>query len=108
VPPPSDPDAVLRIRARRLGALASGLVAGFLAGAGLCLATLWLVLKGGHPVGPHLGLLGQFFIGYTVTPVGSVIGLAYGFVTGFGLFYCGAALYNWIADRRESGAGKRE
>jgi hypothetical protein len=108
VPPPSDPDAVLRIRARRLGALASGLVAGFLAGAGLCLATLWLVLKGGHPVGPHLGLLGQFFIGYTVTPVGSVIGLAYGFVTGFGLFYCGAALYNWIADWRESGAGKRE
>jgi hypothetical protein len=104
---PLDPDAVLRIRARRLGALATGLVAGLLGGLSLCAATLWLVLKGGHPVGPHLALLGQFFIGYTVTPLGSVVGLMYGFGTGFALFYCGAALYNWIADRRESVPGKR-
>jgi formate hydrogenlyase subunit 3/multisubunit Na+/H+ antiporter MnhD subunit len=96
-----DPDAVIRIRARRLGALVSGVVAGLLGGLGLFVATMWLVLKGGHPVGPHLALLGQFFIGYTVTPLGSLIGLAYGFVSGFVVFYCGAALYNWIADRRE-------
>ena len=82
-------------------------MAGLLGGATLCVATLWLVLKGGHPVGPHLGLLGQFFIGYTVTPLGSLVGLMYGFVTGFVLFYCGAALYNWIADRRESQTRKR-
>jgi hypothetical protein len=104
---PIDPDAALRIHARRLGALASGLVAGVLGGLSLCLATLWLVVKGGHPVGPHLALLGQFFIGYTVTPLGSVVGLLYGFGTGFVLFYCGAALYNWIADRREPASGKR-
>jgi formate hydrogenlyase subunit 3/multisubunit Na+/H+ antiporter MnhD subunit len=96
-----DPDAVIRIRARRLGALASGLVAGLLGGLGLFVATMWLVLKGGHPVGPHLALLGQFFIGYTVTPLGSLVGLAYGFLAGFVVFYCGAALYNWIADRRD-------
>ena len=24
----------------------------------------WLILKGGEPVGPHLALLDQFFIGY--------------------------------------------
>ena len=107
MPDPLDPDAVIRIRARRLGALASGLVAGVLGGAGLFAATMWLVLKGGHPVGPHLALLGQFFIGYTVTPLGSLIGLAYGFVTGFVVFYCGASLYNWIADWREQSRGGR-
>ena len=85
---------------RRLRALAAGLVAGVLGGTGLCLATLWLVVKGGHPVGPHLALLGQFFVGYEVTPFGSLLGLAYGFVAGFVAFYCGASLYNWIADRR--------
>ena len=100
---PLDPETAIRIRARRLSALASGLVAGILGGAGLFLATLWLVLKGGNPVGPHLALLGQFFVGYRVTPLGSLVGLAYGSVTGFALFFCGAALYNWIAERREGG-----
>jgi formate hydrogenlyase subunit 3/multisubunit Na+/H+ antiporter MnhD subunit len=103
---PADPESVIRIRVRRLSAVASGLVAGVLGGAGLFVATLWLVLKGGHPVGPHLALLGQFFVGYRVTPLGSLIGLAYGFVTGFAVFFCGAALYNWIADRRQPRGGR--
>jgi formate hydrogenlyase subunit 3/multisubunit Na+/H+ antiporter MnhD subunit len=98
---PPDPESVLHIRVRRLRALASGLVGGVLGGAGLFLATVWLVVKGGHPVGPHLALLGQFFVGYEVTPLGSLLGLGYGFVAGFAVFYCGASLYNWIADRRE-------
>ena len=51
-------------------------------------ATNWLVLKGGEVVGPHLGLLNQFFIGYSVTFIGSFIGAAYAFVLGYlsGLF----------------------
>lgn len=102
-----DPETVIRIRARRLSALASGLVAGVLAGVALFVATMWLVVKGGHPVGPHLALLGQFFVGYRVTPMGSLVGLLYGFVTGFVVFFTGAALYNWIADRREQAAGGR-
>jgi len=100
---PAEAEIAVRIRARRLSALASGLVAGVLGGAGLCAATLWLVVKGGREVGPHLALLGQFFVGYRVTVGGSLIGLAYGFVTGFAVFFCGAALYNWIAERREAG-----
>ncbi|MGH9959169.1 MAG: hypothetical protein ACREBC_18910, partial [Pyrinomonadaceae bacterium] len=59
-------------------------------------ATNWLVLKGGDPVGPHLALLGQFFIGYRVTFVGSLIGFVYGFLSGFTLGYVIATLYNWI------------
>ena len=54
------------------------------------------VLKGGEVVGPHLGLLDQFLIGYSVTFVGSLIGAAYAFVIGyiFGLFI--AWVYNLV------------
>ena len=46
-------------------------------------ATLTLVLKGGEVVGPHLGLLAQYFPGYRVTALGALLALFYGFVTGF-------------------------
>ncbi len=42
-------------------------------------ATIWLVIKGGDVVGPNLQLLGQYFIGYTVTFQGAFIGMAYTF-----------------------------
>ncbi len=63
-------------------------------------ATNWLVLKGGEVVGPHMGLLDQFLIGYSVTFVGSLIGAAYVFVIGYlaGLFI--AWIYNWVISRK--------
>jgi hypothetical protein len=97
-----EPLDVLRLRVRRFNALASGVVAGVLAGGGLFLATNWLVLKGGDPVGPHLALLGQFFPGYRVSFAGSLVGLVYGFALGFSCLFGGAWLYNRIADHRES------
>lgn len=93
---------LLRLRVRRFNALASGTVAGVIAGAGLFLATNWLVLKGGEPLGPHLALLGQFFPGYRVSFGGSLLGLGYGFVVGFASVFGGAWLYNAIAERRQS------
>ena len=93
---------LLRVRVRRLNALASGVVAGLLAGVGLFVATNWLLLKGGQPVGPHLALLGQFFAGYRVSFAGSLIGFGWGFAFGFAVFFCGAWLYNAIAERREA------
>lgn len=98
-----DPDALLQLRARvrRLNAVASGLVAGLLAGLGLFVATNWLILKGGHPMGTHLALLAQFFVGYRVTFVGSLVGFGWAFATGFAAVAGGAWLYNWMAERRE-------
>ncbi|MBP1597138.1 MAG: hypothetical protein H6Q05_2515 [Acidobacteria bacterium] len=81
----------------RLNATLTGVVIGILCGAGILLATLWLVIKGGPQPGAHLILLSQYFPGYTVTVVGSFIGFMYGFVIGF---LCGAFLglvYNRIA-----------
>jgi hypothetical protein len=41
------------------------------------------VFKGGDVVGPTLRLLRNYFPGYSVSPAGSLMGLTYGFVSGF-------------------------
>ena len=94
-------ERMVLIELMRLNGAILGLVLGLLFGFGIFLATNFLLLKGGEVVGPHLSLLGQFFIGYTVTFSGSLIGFLYGFVVGFGLGYIIAGLYNWMADLRE-------
>jgi hypothetical protein len=76
----------------RLSGQVLGLVMGVLAALLIFVATNWLVLKGGDVVGPHLGLLSHFFIGYSVTFVGSFVGAAYGFVAG----YISGLLIGWI------------
>jgi len=93
-------------RVRRMNALLNGLVIGCLSGLGLFVMTIWLVIKGGPVVGPHLALLGQYFYGYEVSGTGSLIGFFYGFVSGFLLGYGISALYNRLADLR-NGAGSR-
>jgi hypothetical protein len=88
---------VLRINTKILG-LVSGLLIGFV----IFIATNWLVIKGGHTassseivVGPHLNLLSQFFIGYKVSFLGSLIGFAYGFALGT----LGGSLTGWIYNK---------
>jgi hypothetical protein len=81
-------------------------VTGIICGLALFIATNWLVLKGGDIVGPHLGLLGQFFIGYRVTFAGSFVGFAYGFFIGFVIGYFVALIYNRFLDFREEGHSK--
>ena len=81
---------VLWLNARVLG-LALGLVFGL----GLFIATNWLVIKGGYPMGPHLELLSQYFFGYRVTFLGSFIGFGYGFALGT----LTGSLIGWIYNR---------
>ncbi len=81
----------------RLNAKLMGIVVGFLAGLGLFLATMILVLKGGPDVGAHLGLLSQFFPGYRVTFLGSFVGFFYAFVVGFVIGGVLGAVYNKVA-----------
>lgn len=87
--------AVARIHARILA-----MVFAVLGGAGLFLMTIWLVLKGGVEVGPHLGLLSQYFYGYSVTWGGSLIGLVYGGVSGAIIGWAVGWIYNFVADAR--------
>ena len=78
-----------------LNAKVLGLVFGLLLGLVLFIATNWLVIKGGQPVGPHLELLSQYFIGYRVSFLGSFIGFAYGFALGT----LGGAMVGWIYNK---------
>jgi hypothetical protein len=85
----------------RLNARAWGLALGLLCGIGLFIATNILILKGGPVVGPHLGLLGAYLPGFRVTFPGSLIGLGYGIVIGYGAGWLMGRVYNALV-RHES------
>ena len=80
----------------RLDESALGLAIGAIFGLAIFVATMLLLLKGGDPLGPNLALLGQFFIGYTVTTKGAFVGLLYGFICGFILGWLTALLRNFV------------
>ena len=94
-------ETIILKRLLRLNAVATGLTVGVLSGLGLFLLTIILVIKGGPVVGPNLALLGQYFPGYTVTAVGSLVGFAYAFITGFVIGFSLAFLYNLFLGLRE-------
>jgi hypothetical protein len=74
-----------------------GIAVGLLLGVGLFAATIWLVLKGGESVGPHLSLLRAYFPGYSVTFLGGCVGFVYMFVIGYGIGRSVVTLYNRLA-----------
>ena len=83
--------AVLSLNANILG-----IVLGIITGLGIFIATNFLILKGGDVVGPHLALLGNFFLGYRVTFLGSIIGFGYGLLTGYVAGFIIATIYNQV------------
>jgi hypothetical protein len=85
-------DELLTHAVLRLSGHVLGFVLGLLFSMIIFIATNWLVLKGGSVVGPHLSLLSQYFIGYSVTFVGSLVGVLYAFVFG----YLSGLMIAWI------------
>jgi hypothetical protein len=80
----------------QLDARALGVACGLVFGLWLWLATIVLVLRGGPDVGRNLSLLSQYFVGFRVTPAGSVLALAYGCAAGFLAGYLFARLRNYV------------
>ena len=78
----------------QLDTKAFGLAGGIVWGAAVFLATLWVVFRGG---GEHLELLAKFYIGYSTTVIGALVGLIYGFIDGFIGCWRFAWLYNRFA-----------
>ncbi|MEQ9619997.1 MAG: FAD-dependent oxidoreductase [Deltaproteobacteria bacterium] len=74
--------AIIRAFAR-LDKGAFAVSVGTVCGLAIFLATLFLIIKGGPDAGANLRLLGQYFIGYSVSLEGTFIGLAYSFLWGF-------------------------
>ena len=87
---------VIRIQA---GVLA--IVCAVLGGLLLFAMTVWLLIKDGPGAGPHLSLLGNYFIGYSVTWGGSIIGLFYGALTGGIVGWVIGMIYNLVVGLRQ-------
>jgi hypothetical protein len=92
-------DQVLVQAFARLKPVALGVAFGSVKGFLLALATAILLIEGPSPgsageVGGHLKLLAHYFPGYSVTPLGALLGLGYGFLSGFVLGVALATLVN--------------
>jgi hypothetical protein len=81
----------------RMNALMTGTILGLLFGLILFVATNWLVIRGGETPGQHLQLLAQYFPGYTVTFLGSIIGFFWAFLVGFLSGLLLGSIYNKLA-----------
>ena len=81
-------EKLLRRAFSKMDKLSFATAVGTVSGLAIFLATVFLILKGGKIVGPNLALLGQYFLGYTVTLKGAWIGFAYSFLWGF--------LFGWL------------
>jgi hypothetical protein len=92
--------ALIRAAVARLRAGILAIVCGLLAGTGLFLATVWLVLQGGEVVGPHLGLLRYYLPGYSVTWTGAFVGFIYGVLLGALVGGLTGWIYNRVVDLR--------
>lgn len=92
---------VVRHAVVNLHAGVTAVVCGLMSGLGIFLMTVWLVMKGGPLVGPHLQLLSQYFIGYSVTWSGGVIGFAYGALAGGAIGWSVGTIYNHVALLRQ-------
>jgi hypothetical protein len=78
----------------KLNARAWGIAVGLLLGLGIFLATAFLLIMGGPNIGPHLGLIGQYLPGYSVTWPGAFVGFVYFFVIGYAVGRIIGGVYN--------------
>ena len=74
---------------------ALALALGLVLGVNWFILTWWMILWEG--VTHEVTLLGRWYRGFTVSPVGSLVALGYGFVDGFLLGLLVALLYNKLA-----------
>ncbi len=106
VPPPAAQDkeyaTMVADAFARYDSVALGVAVGSVAGLGLLLATLALLLRGGSVVGPMLSLVGNYLVGYHVTWLGAVLGFAEGCGGGFLFGYLVARAINAVTGVEEA------
>lgn len=81
----------------RMDVVALAVAMGTVSAIGLALLTITLLFRGAPAnmhVGPHLGLLGFYLPGYSVSWTGSAIGAIYGGVIGAAIGFVWAVLWN--------------
>ncbi len=85
---PVVPEKVLIRVFARMDKFAFAVAVGAVCGLLVFSATMWIISRGGDVLNSHLRLLGQYFIGYTVTARGGFIAFGYSFFWGF--------LFGWL------------
>ncbi len=80
---PIVPEKILIRAFARMDKLAFAVAVGTVCGLLVFSATLWIISRGGDVLNSHLRLLGQYFIGYTVTVKGGFLAFGYSFFWGF-------------------------
>jgi len=101
----SKPEAEISQAIARIRTNALAVVCAIMGGLGLFVMTAWLLIKDGPHVGEHLQLLSNYFIGYSVTWWGSVVGLFYGALCGGVIGWAVGMIYNKVVERRERACG---
>lgn len=86
----------------KLNIQAFAFACGILWGIGLFALTWWVIAFDG--VTHEITMIGRLYRGYTISPLGSLLGLLYGFVDAFIGGAILAWLYNLIAGRNEKRA----
>ena len=89
-------DREVRRAIARLKAGILGLVFGLIFGIGLFAMTAILLIENGPNTGYHLSLLGNYFIGYTVTWKGAFIGFLWAFALGAIIGWSIGMIYNCL------------
>lgn len=86
----------------KLNIKAFSLACGLLWGIGLFVLTWWIIAFDGATA--EITLIGKLYRGYRITPVGSIVGLAWGFFDGLigGAIF--AWLYNFLSTKLKTGA----
>ena len=74
----------------KLNVMAFALAFGVIWGLGVFVLTWWIIAFDG--VTGEITMLGRIYRGYSVSPVGSIIGLVWGFVDAF----IGGAIFAWL------------
>jgi hypothetical protein len=87
--------------------VALGTAVGVVMGAGLFLATAFLMLRGGERVGANLSLLGQVLAGYGMTWPGAITGALEAGALGFGFGYVLAKAINFVIAAEEQSIVRR-
>jgi protoporphyrinogen oxidase len=88
-------DRTVLLTLARMDKLAFATAIGTVCGLSVFLATVWLLIRGPLP-GLNLWLLGQYFLGYTLSFHGALIGFGYSFFWGFVFGWLFAYLRNLV------------
>lgn len=79
-----------------LDPVALGVALGMVFGFWILFATTVLLIRGGSVIGPNLSLVSQYFIGYSVSWPGAIIGFFYAGICGFLVGYTFSSLRNFL------------